>query len=128
MRGKYKPMGMLDGLDGGFDAVLCVGYHARAGALGVLSHSYMGHEIEDMWLDDRPVGEIGFAHATAAALGVPVVMLSGDDIACAEMAAWDDSVATAVVKYARDRFAARLRPPRRGSFASSGSSCAWRRP
>jgi D-amino peptidase len=32
----------------------------------------MGHEIEDMWLDDRPTGEIGFAHATSAALGVPV--------------------------------------------------------
>jgi D-amino peptidase len=51
VRGKPKRMGMLEGLDGDFDAVLCVGYHSRAGALGVLSHSYMGHEIEDMWLD-----------------------------------------------------------------------------
>ncbi|MEU1786600.1 M55 family metallopeptidase [Streptomyces sparsogenes] len=110
VRGMPKPMGMLQDLDGGFDAVLCVGFHSRAGTLGVLSHSYMGHEIEDMWLDDRPVGEIGFAHATAAALGVPVVMLSGDDAACAEMAAWDDTVVTAPVKYALDRFAARLRP------------------
>ncbi|MEU1662819.1 M55 family metallopeptidase [Streptomyces sparsogenes] len=110
VRGMPKPMGMLQDLDGGFDAVLCVGFHSRAGTLGVLSHSYMGHEIEDMWLDDRPVGEIGFAHATAGALGVPVVMLSGDDAACAEMAAWDDMVVTAPVKYALDRFAARLRP------------------
>ncbi|WP_346174525.1 M55 family metallopeptidase [Streptomyces cuspidosporus] len=110
VRGMPKPMGMLQDLDAGFDAVLCVGFHSRAGTLGVLSHSYMGHEIEDMWLDDRPVGEIGFAHATAAALGVPVVMLSGDDAACAEMAAWDDTVVTAPVKYALDRFAARLRP------------------
>ncbi|MEU5607517.1 M55 family metallopeptidase [Streptomyces sparsogenes] len=110
VRGMPKPMGMLQDLDGDFDAVLCVGFHSRAGTLGVLSHSYMGHEIEDMWLDDRPVGEIGFAHATAAALGVPVVMLSGDDAACAEMAAWDDTVVTAPVKYALDRFAARLRP------------------
>ncbi|MGA5699598.1 M55 family metallopeptidase [Peterkaempfera bronchialis] len=110
VRGKPKRMGMLEGLDGGSEAVLCVGYHSRAGALGVLSHSYMGHEIEDMWLDDRPVGEIGFAHATAAALGVPVVMLSGDDAACDEMTAWDGTVATVAVKYARDRFAARLRP------------------
>jgi D-amino peptidase len=110
VRGKPKPMGMLEGLDAGFDAMLCVGYHSRAGALGVLSHSYMGHEIEDMWLNDRPVGQIGFAHVTAAAIGVPVVMLSGDDAACAEMTAWDDSVATVPVKYARDRFAALLRP------------------
>ncbi|MFF9088984.1 M55 family metallopeptidase [Streptomyces sp. NPDC014991] len=110
VRGKPKRLGMLEGLTGEYDAVLCVGYHSRAGALGVLSHSFMGHEIEDMWLDGRPVGEIGLAHATAAALGVPVVALTGDDAACAEMTEWDASVATVPVKYARDRFAAELRP------------------
>lgn len=112
VRGKPKQMGMLEGLTGAYDAVVCVGYHARAGALGVLSHSFMGHEIEDMWLDGRPVGEIGLAHATAAALGVPVVALTGDDAACAEMTEWDASVVTVPVKYAHDRFAAELRPPR----------------
>jgi D-amino peptidase len=110
IRGRPKPMGMLEGLTGDFDAAVCVGYHARAGALGVLSHSFMGHEIEDMWLDDRVTGEIGLAHATAAALGVPVVALSGDDAACAEMSEWDPAVATVAVKGARDRFAAELRP------------------
>ena len=110
VRGKPKPMGMLDGLEPTHDAVVCIGFHSRAGTLGVLSHSFMGHEIEDMWLDDRPVGEIGLAHATAAALGVPVVALSGDDTACAEMAAWDQRVLTAAVKFARDRFAAELLP------------------
>jgi D-amino peptidase len=110
VRGRPKPMGMAEGLDGTATAALCVGYHARAGALGVMSHSFMGHEIEDMWLDDRPVGEIGLLHATAAALGVPVVMLSGDDTACAEAAAWDPRVTTVPVKYAHDRFAAELRP------------------
>ncbi|MEV5148465.1 M55 family metallopeptidase [Streptomyces sp. NPDC052727] len=110
VRGRPKQLGMLEGLTGEYDAALCVGYHSRAGALGVLSHSFMGHEIEDMWLDGRPVGEIGLAHATAAALGVPVVALTGDDAACAEMTEWDASVVTVPVKYARDRFAAELRP------------------
>ena len=110
VRGNKKPMSMVQDLDDGFDAMLCVGYHARAGALGVLSHSFMGHEIEDMWLDDLHMGEIGFAHATAKALGVPVVMLSGDDVACAEVTELDPDVATAPVKFARDRFAALLRP------------------
>lgn len=63
-----------------------------------------------MWLDGRPVGEIGLAHATTAALGVPVVALTGDDVACAETAAWDASVVTVPVKYAHDRFAAEPRP------------------
>ena len=110
IRGRPKPMGMLEGLSGDFDATVCIGYHARAGALGVLSHSFMGHEIEDMWLDDRPAGEIGLVHATAAALGAPVIALSGDDAACAEMTGWDPAVATVAVKRARDRFAAELRP------------------
>ncbi|NGO71320.1 M55 family metallopeptidase [Streptomyces boncukensis] len=110
VRGRPKPMTMVQDLDAGFDAMLCVGFHARAGTLGVLSHSFMGHEIEDMWLDGRPMGEIGFAHATATALGVRVVMLSGDDAACAEMTEWDGGVVTAPVKFARDRFAARLLP------------------
>ncbi|MEU0052991.1 M55 family metallopeptidase [Streptomyces sp. NPDC006309] len=110
VRGRPKRLGMLEGLTGEYDAALCVGYHSRAGSPGVLSHSFMGHEIEDMWLDGRPVGEIGLAHATAAALGVPVVALTGDDAACAEMTEWDASVATVPVKYARDRFAAELRP------------------
>ncbi|MFE7245499.1 M55 family metallopeptidase [Streptomyces sp. NPDC057580] len=110
IRGKPKQMLMLEGLTPEHDAVICVGYHSRAGALGVLSHSFMGHEIEDMRLDGQPVGEIGLAHATAAAIGVPVAVLTGDDCACTEMTEWDASVTTVAVKYARDRFAADLRP------------------
>ncbi|MEW2132552.1 M55 family metallopeptidase [Streptomyces sp. NPDC005435] len=110
IRGRPKQMCMLEGLGPEYDAMLCVGYHARAGAPGVLSHSFMGHEIEDMWLDDRPVGEIGLAHATAASLGVPLAALTGDDHACTEMTDWDPSVTTVPVKYAHDRFTATLRP------------------
>jgi D-amino peptidase len=111
IRGRPKQMSMLEGLAPEHDAAICVGYHSRAGALGVLSHSFMGHEIEDMWLNGRPVGEIGLAHATAAGSGVPVAVLTGDDAACTEMTDWDPSVPTVAVKYARDRFAAVLRPP-----------------
>jgi D-amino peptidase len=110
IRGKPKQMLMLEGLAPEHDAAVFVGYHSRAGALGVLSHSFMGHEIEDMWLDGRPVGEIGLAHATAAAISVPVTVLTGDDCACTEMTEWDASVRTVAVKYARDRFSADLRP------------------
>lgn len=110
IRGKPKTMGMVEGLTSDFDAMVCVGYHSRAGAHGVLSHSFMGHEIEDMWLDERPAGEIGLVHACAAALGVPLVALTGDDAACAEVTAWDAAVATTAVKYVRSRFAAELRP------------------
>jgi D-amino peptidase len=110
IRGKSKPLGMLEGLDKTFDAVVCIGFHARAGKLGVLSHSFMGHEVEDMWLDGKVVGEIGLLHATAQSIGIPVLLLSGDDAACAEMNDWDKNVATVAVKKTIDRFAAELLP------------------
>ena len=110
IRGKPKIMGMIEGLTPDFDALVCVGCHSRAGAHGVLSHSFMGHEIEDMWLDDAPTGEIGLVHACAAAMGVPLAALTGDDAACHEATAWDPAIATTAVKYVRSRFAADLRP------------------
>ncbi|TQJ11477.1 D-amino peptidase [Kribbella jejuensis] len=110
IKGRPKPMGMIEGLTPEYDAALCIGYHARAGILGVLSHSFMGHEIEDIWLDDQLTGEIGLFHATAAAYGVPLALLTGDDTACNELKAWDPTVATVPVKFAKDRFAAELVP------------------
>ncbi|MGW6201804.1 M55 family metallopeptidase [Kribbella sp. NPDC055110] len=110
IKGRPKPMGMIEGLTPEYDAVLCIGYHARAGVLGVLSHSFMGHEIEDIWLDDQLTGEIGLFHAAAAAYGVPLALLTGDDTACDEMKAWDPAVAIVPVKFAKDRFAAQLVP------------------
>ncbi|WP_134003955.1 M55 family metallopeptidase [Kribbella sp. VKM Ac-2566] len=110
IKGRPKPMGMMEGLTPEYDAVLCIGYHARAGVLGVLSHSFMGHEIEDIWLDEQLTGEIGLFHAASAAYGVPLALLTGDDAACDEMKAWDPAVATVPVKFAKDRFAAQLVP------------------
>nr|WP_261386748.1 M55 family metallopeptidase [Streptomyces sp. BK340] len=49
-------MPVPEGLGPGYDAVLCGGYHSRAGALGVLGHGFMGHENEAVRPDGRPVG------------------------------------------------------------------------
>jgi D-amino peptidase len=70
------------------------------------------------------VGEIGLVHATAAALGVPVLLLTGDDAACAEMTEWDAGVTTVPVKQARDRFAAELRPVADAREAIEGAAAA----
>ncbi|MEV6282536.1 M55 family metallopeptidase [Kribbella sp. NPDC051770] len=110
IKGRPKPMGMIEGLTPDFDAVVCIGFHSRAGTLGVLSHSFMGHEIEDIWLDDRPCGEIGLLHATATSYGVPLAALTGDNTACIEATQWDPAIHTYPVKQAKDRFAAQLVP------------------
>lgn len=110
IRGKSKLLGMLEGLDETFAVVICIGFHARAGKLGVLSHSFMGHEVEDMWLNGKLVGEIGLLHATATSMGASVVFLSGDDAACTEMSEWGGQVTTVAVKKVIDRFSAELTP------------------
>ncbi|MEW2213380.1 M55 family metallopeptidase [Streptomyces globisporus] len=100
VRGKPRALNMLAGLDEETDAALFVGYHVRAGeGPGVLAHTMNG-EILDVRVAGRCLGEIGLNAAMAGHLGVPVVLLSGDDAACAEAAALIPEAVTVPVKEA----------------------------
>ena len=82
IRGGPTPLGMMQGIDTSFDAVVFIGYHASEGQPGVLSHSFTGSmEIK---LNGQVVPEAGFNAAIAGDFGVPVVFLSGDQIICEE--------------------------------------------
>lgn len=106
VRGKPRPLGMLGGLDEHTDAVLLVGYHARAGrGPAVLAHT-MSDNVLDVRVAGRSMGEIGLNAAMAGHLGVPVVLLSGDDIACAELGDLVPSAVTVAVKQALGQAAA----------------------
>ncbi|MFE1149576.1 M55 family metallopeptidase [Streptomyces albidoflavus] len=106
VRGKPRPLGMLGGIDERTDAVLFVGYHVRAGTgPGVLAHT-MSDALLDVRVDGRSLGEIGLNAAMAGHLGVPVVLLSGDDAACAEVRELVPGVRTVAVKEALGQFAA----------------------
>jgi D-amino peptidase len=98
VRGKPRPLGMLAGLDEHTDAVLLVGYHARAGAgPAVLAHT-ISDSILDVRVAGRSLGEIGLNVAMAGHLDAPVVLLSGDDTACAEFSELVPSAVTVAVK------------------------------
>jgi D-amino peptidase len=100
VRGKPRPLGMLAGLDDDTDAVLFVGYHARSGAgPAVLAHT-ISDAVLDVRLNGRSVGEIGLNAALAGFHGAPVVLLSGDDAACAELLELVPGAATVAVKQA----------------------------
>ncbi|MFF2958578.1 M55 family metallopeptidase [Streptomyces sp. NPDC057963] len=106
VRGKPRPLGMLGGLDEHTDAVMLIGYHARAGGgPAVLAHT-MSDDILDVRVAGRSLGEIGLNAAMAGHLGVPVVLFSGDDTACAELNDLVPSAATVAVKQALGRAAA----------------------
>ncbi|MBF8186940.1 M55 family metallopeptidase [Nonomuraea sp. K274] len=100
VRGKPRPLSMLGGLDEHTDAVLLVGYHARAGGgPAVLAHT-MSDDILDVRVAGRSFGEIGLNAAMSGHLGVPVALLSGDDTACAELRDLVPSAVTVAVKQA----------------------------
>lgn len=100
VRGKPRPLGMLAGLDDDTDAVLLIGYHARAGGgPAVLAHT-ISDAVLDVRLNGRPYGEIGLNAALAGHHGAPVVLLSGDDTACAELRELVPAAATVAVKQA----------------------------
>ncbi len=75
--GSGKPLSMMQGIDGSFAAALFIGYHARAGTAGVISHTYSG-VVQRLVINGREVGETGMNAGIAGYFGVPVTMVSGD--------------------------------------------------
>ena len=86
------------GLEGASGLIL-LGYHAMAGTPGaILEHTYSSKTIMNLYLNGRPVGEIGLDAAIAGEYGVPVILVSGDDKACREAEEWIPGVRTCCVK------------------------------
>jgi D-amino peptidase len=101
---------MMEGLDESFDAVIFVGYHAKADApRGLFAHTGSG-VVRDLQINGRSVGEGGMNAALAAWFGVPVVTVSGDDVAIAEVKESVPSVRGVAVKRAINIRAVELKP------------------
>jgi len=111
--GSHKPLYMMQGLDGSFDAVLFVSYHGSVGAAAGLSHTYSPPVVSEARLGGVVTGEAGINALVAAHYGVPVVLVTGDRCACGETAALIPGVHTAVVKEHVSRLAAHSLHPSR---------------
>jgi D-amino peptidase len=80
IRGKPATMGMVDGLTEDFDAAIFVGVHGKGGARrSALSHSFTD-TILDVRINGTSFGELGINAAVAGAMGVPVIMVAGDQV------------------------------------------------
>ena len=96
--GTPRRLGMMEGVDLGFDAAFFIGYHAAAGtAQAIIAHSYR-RRVAEIRLNGRKVGEIGFNAALAGHFNVPVVLISGDEAVCAEARAMVPDILAAPVK------------------------------
>ncbi len=106
----FKRHGMMEGLDDSFDAIIFVGYHAKAGTpRGVFAHTGSG-VVRDLQINGKSVGEGGMNAILAQWFGVPVVMVTGDDVAIEEQKETVPGVRGVVVKRAINSRAVELRP------------------
>ena len=106
----FKRHGMMEGLDSTFAAIIFVGYHAKAGSpRGIFAHTGSG-VLADLQINGQSVGEGGMNALLARWYGVPVVMVTGDDVAIEEQRATVPTVRGVVVKRAINSRAVELRP------------------
>ena len=98
IRGSLKPYGMMHGLDSSFDAVLFIGYHAKARSLGGFAAHTGSGSVADLRINGTSVGEGGMNTLYAAWYGVPVAFISGDSLAVAQMRAMVPQIGGASVK------------------------------
>ena len=79
--GSPKAQCMAEGLVPGFDVALFIGYHAPAGVRGVLAHTFSSNFTE-MRVNGVLVSEAEVNALYATSVGVPVGLVTGDDVIC----------------------------------------------
>jgi D-amino peptidase len=112
IKGFHKSLCMVQGLDASYDGAVFVGYHACAGTEGgVLNHTMLGKEIQNIYLNNEPTGETRLNAAFAGHFGVPVLVVAGDAAVCDEAERFLDGVQTVAVKDGIDKFSANCLHP-----------------
>ncbi|NUW34654.1 M55 family metallopeptidase [Nonomuraea sp. SMC257] len=96
---------MAEGISAEHDVALFLGYHAAAGSPGVLAHTFSSH-FPEVRLNGAIVSEAEVNALQAAAVGVPVGLLTGDDVICGVAGKALPGVRTVAVKIAHGHTAA----------------------
>jgi D-amino peptidase len=96
-----RPLGMMEGIDSSFHAAVLLGYHSSTtNPRGVRAHTLSSANLAGVYLNGVAVPEAGISAAIAGRFGVPIVMISGDDVAVAEARTIVGDLEGAVVKRA----------------------------
>jgi D-amino peptidase len=93
-----RPENMMLGIDDTFDAVVFIGYHAKAGTEdGILAHTSSGNVI-DLSVNGVSFPEAGYNAVIAGLHGVPVVLVAGDNWICDQVVELFGDVVTVETK------------------------------
>src|SRR3954468_6196202 len=101
--------------EGGCDAALMIGMHARANTPdGVLCHTISTSTWRNLWFNDDLVGEFGINAALCGHYGCPVTLITRDGGPCREgRELLGDGLHAVAVKKGLTRYSARNIPPKR---------------
>ncbi|MBJ88965.1 MAG: hypothetical protein CMO98_03810 [Woeseia sp.] len=107
-----RPLGMMEGIDETFDGVIFLGYHSSTTNMrGVRAHTMSSATITAIRLNGVEMTEGSINAAIAGHFGVPVIMVSGDDVAVAENQVLIGDIEGAVVKWAKGFHSAQTLTP-----------------
>ncbi len=128
LTGKHKPLYMMEGLDASFDAIFFLGYHGSIGASqAVLSHTYNPRAIWEVRMNGVVVGESALNALVAAHYGVPIALVTGDQVTAAEARDIHPEIETVEVKRSVSRYAAEsLHPDAARALIRAGAEHAIR--
>ena len=94
-----RPLGMVEGVDSSFAAVVFIGYHSgTTNQHGVRAHTMSSANITSLKVNGEEVPESGWGAMIAGTLGVPVVAISGDEAAVGELLQRVPGASGAIVK------------------------------
>lgn len=112
--GRHKTLSMVEGVQhGDIDGIAFVGYHTGAGTEGVLAHTYLANSLTGVWVNDVRASEGLLNSHVVAEYGVPVVLVTGDDLTCEDALGYAPEALKVAVKDHVSRYAAVCRTPAR---------------
>jgi D-amino peptidase len=112
LTGRHKDLSMVEGIQQpDVSAVAFIGYHAGAGRDGVLAHTYLPNSVTGVRVNGEPASEGKLNSFVAAEYGVPIVLVTGDNVTCTDAAGYAPQAPAVAVKDCVSRYAAVCRPP-----------------
>lgn len=113
VRSHPRPLSMMQGVEAGaYEGCFFVGYHAGAtNPGGVLAHTFRSATLREVRLNGVSVPEATINAAIAGHFGVPVLLVTGDDVCVEETRAILPDIEGVTVKWAHSRRSARTLTP-----------------
>jgi D-amino peptidase len=123
----YGPLSMMEGIDKTYDAVIFIGYHARASTPDAVLKHTMTTKLLDVIINGKKMPEAGINGLMAGYFGVPVVLVSGDQAIARQAKELFGDIETVVVKEAIATAAIMLHPSKARQMIREKTTAALKR-